>query len=112
MDCRRFQKLIPDFINDSMELDDMEAFVRHSKECAECFDELEIYYMLYEGLDKIENDAKASFDLKGELSHKLAMYEEETYTLYKMKVIGGVAGAVAQILLAVCISLHIWNWLR
>lgn len=111
MDCREFQKLIPDFIHDSMETEYMEAFVQHSRECEECFDELEIYYMLYEGLDKVEKDAGASFNLKEALSAKIALYEEIVYQIYKRKVIGGVASAVAQILLFLCVVWNLWNLL-
>lgn len=109
MDCRKFQLLIPDFINDTMSDEDIEQFVEHSKSCVECYDELEIYYMLYEGLDKIENEIGASYDLKGELDKKLKMYEEYTYNSFKMRVIGGVVSVFAQIVIWVCILLRMVN---
>ncbi len=109
MNCREFQKLIPAFINDTIEDEEIEAFITHSKECEECFDELEIYYMLFEGLDKLEKDAGASFDLKGELQEKIKEYEEHIYTAFKMRIIGGVVSVVAQIILACCVGIRLWN---
>lgn len=109
MDCREFQSLIPSFIDDTLEDDIIEKFIMHAKECKKCYEELEIHYMLYEGLDKLENDIGASFDLKGELENKLGEYEEYVYSEFKIRVIGSVVSAVAQITLWVCVLLYIFR---
>lgn len=115
MKCIEFQRLIPDFISDRILEDDkyeyLEDFIEHSKECAECYDELEIHYMIMEGLDKLENDSKASFNFKEELQKKLRMHEDVIYNEYKINVIGGVINIAAQIALFVTIIMYFWRLL-
>ncbi len=113
MKCIEFQRLIPDFINDEILEDDkyiyLEEFIEHSKECSECYDELEINYMIMEGLDKLENDFKGSFNFKEELHKKLSMHEENIYNEYKINVIGGVINVAAQVTLVVDLIIYIWR---
>ncbi|MBE5926944.1 MAG: hypothetical protein E7270_08295 [Lachnospiraceae bacterium] len=110
MKCIEFQRLIPDFINDNILNEDkyeyLEGFIEHSKECPECYDELEIHYMIMEGLDKLENDSKTSFNFKEELRMKLNMHEENIYNEFKINVIVGVINVIAQITLFVGIIMY------
>lgn len=55
MNCREFQESINDFIFDKIEYaDDVEAFVKHFKECKSCNNDLRLYYMVRRGLDDVE----------------------------------------------------------
>lgn len=115
MKCIEFQRLIPDFINNKILDEDkyvhLEEFIEHSKECSECYDELEVNYMIMEGLDKLENDATGSFNFKEELHKKLNMHEEIIYNEYKINVIGGVISSAAQITLLINVIAYIWRLL-
>lgn len=86
MSCTKFQKNMNNFINDKMLMEDIDFFVGHAKNCKECYEELEINYMVNIGLDRIEKDEKASFDLKGELEKKISQCQERSDNFYKFKV--------------------------
>lgn len=113
MKCIEFQRLIHDFINDEILNDDkyifLEEFIEHSKECKECYEELEINYMIMEGLDKLENDFKGSFNFKEELQKKLNAHDERIYNEYKINIIGGVISVAAQVTLFVNLVIYFWR---
>lgn len=109
MNCREFQHNISKFVNDTIEFDTVEDFLEHSNNCKECYEELEIFYMLTEGLDTIENNTTKSFDLKGALNTKLKEYGEVSYNYFKMNVISSVTSVAADIVLGVAILVTLIN---
>lgn len=74
MDCATTQQQIIAYINRTLGEDEMLQFLNHIEECEECRNELEIYYMLYMGYNRLEDfDEPISYDLKGRLEHELKM---------------------------------------
>lgn len=74
MDCTNTQQQIMAYINRTLDDDEMLNFLEHIEECEECRNELEIYYMLYMGYNRLEDfDEPMSYDLKGRLEHELRL---------------------------------------
>ncbi len=71
MKCQEFQGLIPEFIENTLEEKYYDGFVHHANTCRNCLDELEIYFMIRVGLERMESDASKSFDIQGELKNRL-----------------------------------------
>lgn len=71
MECREFQKLINDFLNNMLEDNELFEFVEHALECQECYDELDIYFTLQIGLELAEQDLTCVIDFKQELTRIL-----------------------------------------
>lgn len=91
MICREWQRKIPDFLNNRMELSEQQKFVSHMRECKDCYEELEIMYMLAEGLKELENEAADSFNFKSRLDKKLKLAQTQcerykSYTQFKFLV--------------------------
>lgn len=86
MKCEEFIKLVPDFIDDSLEEYYYDGFIKHAKECPDCQDELEIHYMIRVGLERIEEDSTKSFDIKSELQNQLIRYENRADLIFKHNV--------------------------
>ena len=86
MVCGEFQKLIPDFIEQSLNVDNFEQFTWHANECKDCMEELEIHYMIRVGLERIEQDNSKNLDIIGELKARLAYCENKADSLYKYKI--------------------------
>lgn len=97
MKCDEFEKMMPNFIDDVMEEEDYDEFIRHVKSCSACKDELEIHYMIYRGLDRIENDSAKSFDIARELASQLERYENRADLLFKHDVYRKVTFFVAEL---------------
>lgn len=69
MDCKEFEKLIPDFISQKLDFYTMEKFTKHMEECPGCSEELEIQFLVAEGMLRLEEGD--SFDLQNELELQL-----------------------------------------
>lgn len=69
MKCMEFQKLIPDIINETVSDDRLEDVISHVESCKDCYDELEINYILQYGLS--DDDSVASMDYVGRLERNL-----------------------------------------
>ncbi len=49
-DCRGFQKLFGEYIEEKLPLAAEAAFVRHVRSCDDCMEELKAYYMFYSSI--------------------------------------------------------------
>lgn len=97
MKCDEFIKLIPDFIDDSLEECHYDGFIKHAKECLDCRDELEIHYMIRVGLERIEEDSTKSFDIRSELQNQLIRYENRADLIFKHNVYRQITFIIAEI---------------
>ncbi len=69
MDCKTFEKMIPDFIDDKLEYAQLARFRDHYVSCQECREELAIQYLVREGMARLEEGS--AFDLQKELDRHL-----------------------------------------
>ena len=69
INCKTFEKLIPDFLADRLDNDMAEAFIAHLEGCENCREELSIQYLVYAGLPKLETGE--TFNLNNELISKI-----------------------------------------
>lgn len=69
MDCKEFEKLIPDFIEKKMDFLTLNQFNKHRKSCADCQEELSIRFLVSEGIQRLEEGD--AFDLQKELHQHL-----------------------------------------
>ena len=69
MECKEFERLIPDFIEDKLDYPTLKQFCEHMNVCAECKEELVIQFLVTEGIQRLE-DGNA-FDLQKELNTRM-----------------------------------------
>lgn len=70
MNCKDFEKLIPDFLEQKLDFLTMKEFQEHKEKCPACSEELEIQFLVAEGMQRLEEGD--AFDLEGELQLQLA----------------------------------------
>ncbi len=75
MDCKSFERLIPDFIAQKMDYPTLKSFLGHMGQCADCREELEIQFLVSEGIQRLEDGS--AFDLQTELEQRLAAAEQK-----------------------------------
>lgn len=69
MDCKEFERLMPDFIHRELDYKTLKAFREHIQSCDECKEELTIQILVTEGMNRLEEGN--AFDLQGELDKRL-----------------------------------------
>lgn len=81
MTCLRAQSLITSFINDELNIKELEEFLEHVHSCGECMEELEVYYTSLTAMKQLDEDRNLSDDYRMELDRKLARSQEKIVRL-------------------------------
>ena len=96
MTCKETEKLIPLFLMDDLNTDDLREFMEHIDECDDCKEELTIQFLVTEGMMRLESGNV--FDLQNELKfrmdkaeHTLKVRESMQWFLYALEGLVGVA---------------------
>jgi len=76
MDCREAQSLIVPFIENKITDEEKEAFLHHIENCSECYDELEVYFIVFSGIRQLDGETQDISDFKGELKKYIAVQKE------------------------------------
>lgn len=79
MTCKEIEKIIPSFLNDDLDTDDLREFMDHIVNCEECMEELSIQFLVLEGMARLESGNV--FDLQNELKHRM----EEAQHILKLR---------------------------
>lgn len=106
MTCMKAQSLITPFINDKLDIKDMEEFLNHIKTCKECREELEVYYISLTAMKQLDEDKQLSDDFNQDLANKLESAHEKVmhvkFTYYRKK------GILIMIVLLVAVFLSMY----
>ncbi|SFK48469.1 Putative zinc-finger [Lachnospiraceae bacterium KH1T2] len=97
--CKEAENLIQPFLDNKLNIDDMKLLYGHIQNCHDCYDELEIRYLLNEGIKRIE-DGEA-LDLKKELDEKLYHARQRILLADRMQNVIFLGEALALLLTAV-----------
>lgn len=73
MDCRTAQSLINSYIDRSLTMEQLEQFLKHVEHCPSCYDELEINFIVYYALQRLDDDdgKEGTFDMHGLLQEDI-----------------------------------------
>lgn len=74
MNCEECEKLINDYICNTLDEGKTDAFVKHVLGCQECLEELRINYSVITALDQMDRGAELSEDYDAELNEKIVKY--------------------------------------
>ena len=72
-ECKLCEKQIPDFLEDQLPIGELDDFLRHQKKCRNCRDELQVQYLVLEGMAKLETGE--TFNLQKELREFVELEE-------------------------------------
>ena len=110
MTCMEAEKMVIPYINDELSPGDMEEFLDHIEHCDNCREELEIHYLVDEGLKKLD-EAEGTYDIVGDLHRKLegtsrVLQKFLTFQIGRY-VIGTLTGVA--LLVAFLMQIRIWH---
>lgn len=83
MNCREAQSLIVPFIEDKLDDEQLEAFLAHIESCSECYDELEVYFIVFSGTRQLDDNYDEISDFKGELTKYIERKKEKYHKKHK-----------------------------
>ncbi len=80
IDCATCEQHMNSFIENELVGEMLWQFLTHVEQCPECFEELEIRYLIAETLGRLENGE--AINLRSELSHKIKATKRAMYLHY------------------------------
>lgn len=80
LDCKDYEKLIPDFLADRLDSETAEKFIAHIEICPECMEEVSIQFLITEGMARLEEGS--NFELTKELG---TLIEDNKDWIYMIK---------------------------
>ena len=98
MNCKEFERMIPDFIARRLDFLKLIKFRDHMEHCADCREELVIQFLVSEGMQRLEEGD--AFDLQSELKERM----EEAGRRIKFHSSFLVAGAVLEIAVVIALA--------
>ena len=82
MKCQKARQDIQLYIDNAILLEDKEAFLKHVCSCSDCYEELEISYILLEGMRRLDDGGDIAVDFQKELDTRI---QKELCQLHKEK---------------------------
>ena len=95
MNCELAKNYVDAYIKQTLPERTQEEFVRHVKECPQCFQELETYYIVDVTLNYFDNDKDDTYDIRGllqnDLDKRLKKYQNKKLLIISLIVLVGIA---------------------
>lgn len=101
MDCKEFERLIPQFVERKMDFRTLKRFGGHMEECPECNEELVIQLLVREGMQRLEEGD--AFDLQGELDRRREEAKRKVKFHYRFLKTGEVLEVIVAILVVIAV---------
>lgn len=105
MNCKEFERLVPDFIDDRLDYSSMKRFSEHMQQCDNCREELVIQILVTEGVQRLE-DGRA-FDLQKEMERRMSRIKRKI-RIHGNMIRLGIAMEIAAVCLLAGIAVRIW----
>ena len=71
MNCQNAQSMVLNFINNKLDKEETRAFIEHVRDCKDCWEELEIYYVMLVGLKQLDEGEELAADFRKKLQNEL-----------------------------------------
>ena len=74
--CKEATKMVVPYISEQLSDKELRRFVNHIKECPECREELETYYIVYKGLMQLDEKEELPTNIIEALNEDMAVSEQ------------------------------------
>ena len=98
MDCKAYNKNIKRFIHDELDGRELEQFLIHLNGCKDCYEELEILYIIEKSIVDVDESENISYDFNSRLKEFIAINEEKVYLHIKMEFMHKLTYAVSTVI--------------
>ena len=88
MNCEQACACIKPFIEGNIGEEKLSGFLQHVQHCKSCYEELDIMYIVSEGLEGLKSDSDSNFNFSGMLAGKLQEGSEFLKRSRRRRIIG------------------------
>jgi hypothetical protein len=105
IECKQMEKLIPQFLDDDLDNQDLADFLDHIDNCPECKEELTIQFLVRVGMQRLEDGN--TFNLVKELERELADAKKKMHRRKTLVLISYILEIAVAAMFALCLLLAI-----
>ena len=102
MNCQKAQSMVLNFINNQLDKEETREFIEHIRGCKDCWEELEIYYVMLIGLKQLDEGGELAADFKKKLQNEVdSRYNaivKENRRQYVAKIVA----------VSICVAVTVW----
>lgn len=102
MNCQKAQSMVLNFINNQLDKEETKEFIEHIRGCKDCWEELEIYYVMLIGLKQLDEGGELAADFKKKLQNEIdSRYNaivKENRRQYAAKIVA----------VSICVAATVW----
>jgi len=99
------------YIRHELDTGQMEEFLEHIDHCAECREELEIYYTVEVGIRQLDSDTDTDrYNIKGDMEADILASRQEIYKARFIKILHYAADTLVVMSLVVTLLLQVRIW--
>ena len=109
MNCREAEALVIPYIRNQLSDEELEGFLEHIEECANCREELEIYYTVEIGIRQLDTDT-GSYNIKGALEAALTASRQRLYSVKLLKIMKYAVNTLCVMSLVIIFLLQLRIW--
>ena len=95
MNCEQASLCIKPFIEGKLEDDQLEEFLDHVGSCKNCYEELDIMFIVSEGLHGLKSDENASFNFTGLLAKRIDQSKRRLLIAKRRRAVNFFLGLIA-----------------
>ena len=77
MDCHEAQALINKYVHNELDVNTLEDFLLHVEQCPDCMEELEVYYIVFQGFRRLDEDDNIAVNYHEEFLNTLSLNEDK-----------------------------------
>ena len=71
MDCKTVRSIIHLYLDNELPAEQMEPFLKHVHSCPDCYEELELSYIMLEGMRRLDYGGNIAVNFQEELNNKM-----------------------------------------
>ena len=109
MTCREAESLVIPFVHNELDDETAADFLEHIDGCADCREELEIYYTVEAGIRQLDDDIGSS-NIKGEMEEDLRACRQRLYSMRLLSAIRYAADTLAVLGVTAMLILQLRFW--
>lgn len=109
--CKEAAKMVIPYIEGQMCDRDLRLFVSHIKECPDCREELETYYIVYKGLMQLDENEELPMNMIEALNEDLAISGHHLRNMSLFYVLAGAVKWVVNVSCTLLLIQKIMEWI-
>ena len=111
MTCKEAERLVMPYINGELTDEELKDFLEHTQSCADCMEELEIYFTIEAGIMQLDSET-GNYNIKGALDAAMEQSRQRLQAIRLIKIARYAISTVSVMGLIITVLLQCRIWLQ